>query len=113
MQRRFHVDVVVTQSAAVLELPAGEDEALHIRRNALLVLDLLLDSVDRVARLDAERDRLARHGLDENVHIGMPRKAELVPCRAASQGVFWHQFYHHQARFDDEAWHSSKRLPRE
>ena len=80
MQRRFHVDVVVTQSAAVLELPAGEDEALHIRRNALLVLDLLLDSVDRVARLDVERDRLARQGLDENLHIGKPRKAELVPC---------------------------------
>ena len=57
MQRRFHVDVVVTQSAAVLELPAGEDEALHIRRNAILVLDLQPHGVDRVRRLDVERDR--------------------------------------------------------
>ena len=75
MERRFHGNVVVTQSAAVLELPAGEDEALHIRRNALLVLDLLLDSVDRVARPDVERDRLARQGLDENLHIGKPKRS--------------------------------------
>ena len=73
MQRRPHADVVVTQSAAVLELPAGAyirrhlDEALHIRRNALLVLDLLFHVVDRVGRLDVERDRLAREGLDEDL----------------------------------------------
>ena len=75
MQRRFHVDVVVTQSAAVLELPAGEDEALLAGRDALLVLDLLLDAVERVARLDVERDRLARQGLDENLHIGKPKRS--------------------------------------
>ena len=75
MQRRFHVDVVVTQSAAVLELPGGAyirrhlDEALHIRRKALLVLDLLLHGVDRVARLDVERDRLGEDFRD-NLHIG-------------------------------------------
>ena len=69
VQRRFHVDVVVTQSAAVLELSAGVDEAKLVRRNAP-VPDLLLDAVDRVARLDVERERLARHGLDEDLHIG-------------------------------------------
>ena len=106
MQRRFHVDVVVTQRAAVLELSAGVDEAKLVRRNAP-VPDLLLDAVDRVARLDVERERLANQGLDEDLHIGKPRKAELVPCRTASQ-----------VRFDDEAslyWcsGSSERLPRE
>ena len=54
-----------------------------------------------------ERDHFAPQVLDENLHIGKPRKAELVPCRAASQ-----------VRFDDEAslyWcsGSSERLPRE
>ena len=68
MQRRFHVDVVVTQSAAVLELPAGEDEARRSTRDALLVLDLLLDVVDRVRRLDVERDRLASECFYEDLH---------------------------------------------
>jgi hypothetical protein len=35
------LDVVVRQSAAVLKLLAREDQALLVRRNALLVLDLL------------------------------------------------------------------------
>ena len=39
------LDVVVGESAAVLELLAGEDQALLVRRNALLILDLGLDIV--------------------------------------------------------------------
>ena len=37
---RLLLDVVVRESAAVFELLAREDQALLIRRNALLVLDL-------------------------------------------------------------------------
>ena len=70
MERRLLLDVVVAQRAAVLELLAGEDEALLVGRDALLVLDLLLDVVDRVARLDVERDGLAREGLDEDLRWG-------------------------------------------
>ena len=69
VQRRPHADVVVTQSAAVLELPALVDDALLVRREALLVLDLLLHGVDRVRRLDVERDRLVKKFRD-NLHIG-------------------------------------------
>jgi hypothetical protein len=39
------LDVVVGKGAAVLELLAGEDQALLVRGNALLVLDLGLDIV--------------------------------------------------------------------
>ena len=46
----------------------GEDEALLVGRNALLVLDLGFDVVDGVRRLDLERDRLARQRLDEDLH---------------------------------------------
>ena len=67
VQRRLLLDVVVRERAAVLELLAREDEALLVGRDALLVLDLLLDVVDRVARLDVERDGLAREGLDEDL----------------------------------------------
>ena len=62
MERRLLLDVVVGQGAAVLELLAGKDEPLLVRRDALLVLDLGLDVVDRVRRLDLERDRLASQG---------------------------------------------------
>jgi hypothetical protein len=52
VQRRLLLNVVVRQRAAVLELLAREDQALLVRGNALLVLDLGLDIVDRVRRLD-------------------------------------------------------------
>ena len=48
VQRGLLLNVVVSQRAAVLQLLAGEDQALLIRRNALLVLDLLLDVLDGV-----------------------------------------------------------------
>ena len=43
---------------------------LLVGRDALLVLDLGLDVLDRVRRLDIERDGLARQRLDEDLHDG-------------------------------------------
>ena len=63
VERRLLLDVVVREGAAVLKLLAREDEALLVGRDALLVLDLLLHVLDRVRRLNLERDRLAREGL--------------------------------------------------
>ena len=68
MERRLLLDVVVRQRAAVLQLLAGEDQALLVGRDALLVLDLLLHAVDRVRRLYIQGDRLTREGLDEDLH---------------------------------------------
>jgi hypothetical protein len=67
VERRLLLDVVVRQGPAVLELLPGEDEALLVRGDPLLVLDLGLDVVDRVRRLDVERDGLARQRLDEDL----------------------------------------------
>ena len=53
---------------AILELIASEDQSLLIRRNALLVLDLSLDVLDRVRGLHLEGDGLASQGLDEDLH---------------------------------------------
>ena len=69
VQSRLLLDVVVRKGAAVLELLAGEDEALLIGRDALLVLDLGLDVVDGVGGLDVEGDGLAGQGLDENLCV--------------------------------------------
>ena len=67
VQRGLLLDVVVAQGAAVLELLAREDQTLLVRGDALLVLDLGLDVVDRVGRLDVQGDGLARQGL----HLSM------------------------------------------
>jgi hypothetical protein len=49
-------------------LLASEDEPLLVRGDALLVLDLGFNVVDRVGRLDLERDRLAGERLDKDLH---------------------------------------------
>ena len=53
------LDVIIRESAAVLELLASENQALLIRGNSLLVLDLGLDIVDGIGGLDLEGDGLA------------------------------------------------------
>ena len=69
VQRRLLLDVVVSQRAALLELLASEDQALLIWGNALLVLDLGLDVLDGVRRLDFEGNGLAGQRLDEDLHL--------------------------------------------
>jgi len=68
VERGFLLDIVVGQRAAILKLLPGEDKALLVGRDALLVLDLGLDVVDRVRRLDLKRDGLTSECLDENLH---------------------------------------------
>ena len=53
------LNVVVGERAAILELLPGENQALLVGRDALFVLDLGLDVVNRVRRLDLQRDGLA------------------------------------------------------
>jgi len=71
------LDVVVGEGASVLELLPGEDETLLIGGDALLVLDLGLDVVDRVRGLDVEGDGLAGEGLDEDLHATTETKYEV------------------------------------
>ena len=68
VEGRLLLDVVVGEGAAVLELFAGEDETLLVRRNPLLVLDLGLDIVDGVRGLHLQRDGLAGEGFHEDLH---------------------------------------------
>ena len=60
MESGFFLDVVVGQGTAVFELLASEDQALLIGWDSLLVLNLRLDVVDGVRRLDLESDSFAR-----------------------------------------------------
>ena len=69
VERGILLNIVVGQSAPVLQLLAGENQALLIRRDALLVLDLGLDGLNRVAGLCVQSDGLAGQGLHENLHM--------------------------------------------
>ena len=82
----YLLDVVVAQSAAILELLAGEDQALLVWGNALLVLDLGLDVVDGVARLDVEGNGLTRQGLDETI------SSRISPRSSLSHRHLWVRF---------------------
>ncbi|GJM85593.1 hypothetical protein PR202_ga02058 [Eleusine coracana subsp. coracana] len=85
---RLLLDVVVGQGAAVLELLAGEDETLLVRRDALLILDLRLDIVDGVRALDLESDGLARQGLDEDLHLLDSSTERSAMINEKHKGVF-------------------------
>ena len=78
MKRRFLLDVVVAQGAAIFQLLTSKDQALLVRRNALLVLDLGLDVVNRVRRLDFKGDGFACQGLHKDLHFRW-RKAKVKP----------------------------------
>jgi hypothetical protein len=69
----FLLDVVVRKSATVLKLLTSKDQTLLIRRDALLILNLLLDLVDGVSRLDLKSDRLTGESLNENLHVDVKR----------------------------------------
>jgi len=80
MQGRFLLDVVISQCAAILKLLTSEDQTLLIRRDTFLVLNLLLDILDRIGRFDIERDRFAREGLDEDLHRHLYKDGMNQPC---------------------------------
>jgi hypothetical protein len=88
---RFLLDVVVGEGSSVFELLSGETirddrttvnhaapghmlesdyshQPLLVWRDSLLVLNLSLDVIDRVRRLDLEGDSLSGQGLDEDLH---------------------------------------------
>jgi hypothetical protein len=87
VESRLLLDVVVGKGAAILELLAGEDQALLVRGNALLVLDLGLDVVcallapvrPRTMRLYRLGD-LRTNGL-ENVSICPASRTQLTYVR--------------------------------
>ena len=80
-------DAVVRQGLVVLQLAAAEEEAHLRRRQPLLVLELLLDEKDRVAVGGVDRDDLARHALDEDLHGGAVCRTKITASDPAYQPI--------------------------
>lgn len=59
VKSRFLLDVVIRERTAVFKLLSRKDQALLIRRNALLVLNLGLYIIDGIARLNLQSDSLS------------------------------------------------------
>jgi len=74
VEGRLLLNVVVAQSATILELLSGEDQSLLVRWDSLLILDFGLDIVDGVRRLHLKGDGLPREGLDEDLHLQVVRR---------------------------------------
>jgi len=68
MEGGLLLDVVVREGASILELFTSEDEALLVRGDSFLILNLRLDVVDRIGGLDLQGNGLTRERLDEDLH---------------------------------------------
>ena len=68
MKGRLFLDAIIRQGAAILQLPSGKDEALLVRGDALLALDLCLDIVNGVGSFHVTSDGLTRQGVDKDLH---------------------------------------------
>ena len=74
MKGTFVLDVVIREGTTILKLLTSVDETLMVRRNAFLVLNLGLNIVGGVRRLDFKSDSLASQSLNENLHTTMETK---------------------------------------
>ena len=71
------LDVVVAQSTTIFQLLASKDKTLLVWGNTFLVLDLGLDVVNGIARLNLEGDGLSSKCLDEDLHTSSKTKNEV------------------------------------
>ena len=65
MESRLLLNVVVGKGATILELLSSEDQTLLVGWDTLLVLDLALNIVDGVRRLDLKGNGLSGEGLND------------------------------------------------
>jgi len=80
MQCGFFLNIVVRESATIFQLLASKNETLLVWGNALLVLDLSLDVLNGVRRLNLKSDGLASQGFDKDLHTS-PQSQDQVESR--------------------------------
>ena len=69
VESTFLLDVVIGEGLFIFKLLASKDETLLIRRNTLLILDLLLNVSDIVGSFSVESNSLASECLYKDLHI--------------------------------------------
>merc|ERR1712083_314989 len=76
----MHLRYLTGAGPGPLQLLTGENETLLVRRDTLLILDLCLHIIDRVAGFDIQRDRFASKRLYEDLHASSEAQHK-VQCR--------------------------------
>jgi hypothetical protein len=89
---RLLLDVVIGEGSAILQLLSSEDQTLLVRRDSLLVLDLLFDIVDGVRRLNLQGNGLTSERLNENLHFRSTNKVKLYAFEMNKQIVIKNTF---------------------
>ena len=77
MEGALLLNVVIRKSAAVLQLLAGEHQALLVWGDTLLVLNLRLHVVNGVRRLHLQLDHLSGQRLDKDLHAATGTKDQV------------------------------------
>jgi hypothetical protein len=88
VQGRLLLNVVVGEGAAILKLLPSKDQALLVWGDALLVLNLGLDTLDSVRGLHVQGDGLPRKSLHEDLHRGSGAwgRKDLICCAEMKTG---------------------------
>lgn len=77
MESALLLNVVVAQSATILQLLTSKDQTLLVRWNAFLVLDLRLDVINGIRGLHFQRNSLASQSLDKDLHTTTKTKDQV------------------------------------
>merc|ERR1712156_471741 len=77
MQGAFLLDVVVREGSSILELLSSKNQSLLVWWDSFLVLDLGLNILDGVRRLNLKSDGLASQGLDKDLHTSSQSENEV------------------------------------
>merc|ERR550517_1326739 len=68
MESALFLDVVIREGSSIFKLLSSKDQPLLIWWDSFLVLDLSLDILNGIRRLNLESNGLASQGLDEDLH---------------------------------------------
>jgi hypothetical protein len=77
VESALFLDIIIRKRATILQLLPSEDQALLVRRDTFLILNLHFDIVDRMGGLDLKRDRFPRQGLHEDLHTSTETEDEM------------------------------------
>jgi len=80
MESGLLLNIIIRKGATVLELLSGEDQALLIRGDSFLVLDLRFNVIDGIRGLNLEGDGLSGESLHEDLHGGGLMEGDLIIC---------------------------------
>merc|ERR1711963_1365486 len=77
MESTFLLDIVIREGPSIFQLLSSKDQSLLIWWDSFLVLDLGLDILNRIRRLDLQGDGLASESLDKDLHTSSQSKNQM------------------------------------